>query len=85
MEQWCQATEQKLSSEDYGDSIQRIDSLMKNQALLEVDVAEYGKRVDAATQEGESLIANGNHLADEIQQLVSRLAERYVSCVICVL
>lgn len=41
MEHWCSTTEVKLNSEDFGDSLQRIDNLTKNHVLLEVDIKEY--------------------------------------------
>lgn len=41
MEHWCNTTLAKLKSEDFGDSLQRIDNLMKNHILLEVDIKEF--------------------------------------------
>lgn len=66
MEHWCDATEHKLRSTDYGDSLQRIDNLLKAHVLLDADVVGYDTRVQAVRAEGQQIIADGNHLAAEV-------------------
>eukprot|EP00041_Stephanoeca_diplocostata_P037687 m.1437305 g.1437305 ORF g.1437305 m.1437305 type:complete len:2502 (+) comp25086_c0_seq1:132-7637(+) len=77
MEHWCDATAHKLQSTDYGDSLQRIDNLLKAHVLLDADVVGYDTRVQAVQAEGRQIIADGNHLAAEVEAMLAAMVARY--------
>ena len=79
MEYWCTNTEHKLNSNDYGDSVQRTANLLKSHGDHEVEVVANRKAIDAVLKEGRQIIAEDNHLRDQVKEMLTTMEDKYTA------
>uniref|UniRef100_A0A0M3J625 Spectrin alpha chain-like protein n=1 Tax=Anisakis simplex TaxID=6269 RepID=A0A0M3J625_ANISI len=78
-EAWMNEKQQILSSDNFGENMAGVQGLLKKHDAFEADLALHTQRVNQLIEEGEKLIAAGNHHSPLIKarcdQLKARLNE----------
>lgn len=65
--------QQLLSVEDYGDTMAAVQGLLKKHDAFETDFAAHRDRCLDICNEGDTLLADGNHHASSIEQRCQQL------------
>ena len=66
-EAWISEKQQLLAVDDYGDNMAAVQGLLKKHDTFETDLSVHSDRLRDVLQQGEQLIADGNHHADQIR------------------
>jgi len=75
-EAWITEKQHLLSGEDMGDTLAAVQGLLKKHDAFETDFQVHRDRSAEVTKEGDKLIAEGNHHADNIQQRCASLEDK---------
>jgi spectrin alpha len=75
-EAWVTEKQHLLSGEDMGDTLAAVQGLLKKHDAFETDFQVHRDRSNEVTKEGDKLIAEGNHNADNIRQRCQMLNEK---------
>jgi spectrin alpha len=75
-EAWIVEKQHLLSGDDYGDTLAAVQGLLKKHGAFETDFKVHEDRCSEISKEGDKLIAEGNHNADNIRQRCQLLKEK---------
>ncbi|XP_041369234.1 spectrin alpha chain-like isoform X2 [Gigantopelta aegis] len=75
-EAWITEKQHLLSGEDLGDTMAAVQGLLKKHEAFETDLFVHHDRCGEIRKEGERLIDEGNHNADNIAQRIQVLQEK---------
>ncbi|KAG0426467.1 hypothetical protein HPB47_026442, partial [Ixodes persulcatus] len=75
-EAWISEKQQLLSVEDYGDTMAAVQGLLKKHEAFEADFAVHRERCGDTVSAGQTLVQEGNHHRDSIQQRLDQLVSR---------
>jgi len=75
-EAWIMEKQHLLSGEDYGDALATVQGLLKKHSAFETDFKVHEDRCTEITKEGDKLIGEGNHNADNIRQRCQLLKDK---------
>ncbi|KAI6173416.1 Spectrin protein 1 [Aphelenchoides besseyi] len=70
---WLNEKQQILSSPNFGDTMNSVQSLLKKHDIFDNDLVVHEKRIAELVQQGNNLTESGNHHAPEIQQRLEQL------------
>lgn len=75
-EAWITEKQHLLTGGDYGETMAAVQGLLKKHEVFETDFQIHRDRCTEIKNEGEKLIAEGNHNADGIAQRISGLQDK---------
>ena len=76
-EEWISNVEKALTSEDLGQNLNQVNTLIKKHSLLEADIVTHSERVNEITRKVEEFMETDHFQKDEIRQRANEVIERY--------
>lgn len=73
---WITEKKHLLSSEEYGETLAAVQGLLKKHDAFDTDFQVHNERCREITKDGEKLIADGNHHADNIRRRCDELKSK---------
>jgi len=77
-ESWITEKQHLLSTGDLGDSMGAVQGLLKKHEAFESDFQVHKERCSEIKKEGNSLVSDGNHNAESINQRITGMEEKLV-------
>ncbi|KAK0147077.1 Spectrin alpha chain, non-erythrocytic 1 [Merluccius polli] len=77
IDEWAGSVERELTNEDCGSDLPSVNRLLKALQGLEEEVDQYRDRIQTLMETAKSLVSEGNHLAQEIQNRTTQSISRY--------
>jgi tetrahydromethanopterin S-methyltransferase subunit G len=76
--EWLLNVEKALTSEDFGQDLNSVNSLIKKQGLLEADIVAHRERLNEISRRVEEFEETNHFQLDEIRQKADEITKRYM-------